>query len=196
MNEYDALAPREDNATTETISRIHTAAVTGLARHARIIISTKGETVANQCIYRAYCSDFDLTFGVESRTQELRAEDELLSSSNTITPTLRLLRLKLVKRPYESTEVSASQCTRLEPVNRDFIRLLQNNNLDIIAIAETWIPRFLSSTLCSYLAATSTNNRDTAGRPHGGVLLFMRPSEQPLFRYTCSFDAVTSYTDT
>lgn len=81
---------------------------------------------------------------------------------------------------------------------RYFIQLLDNNIVDIIAISETWMPRFLSTDQCPYLTATSTNTRDvrTAGHALGGVSLFMRPAQQQLFQFTCSFDAVTAYTDT
>jgi hypothetical protein len=81
---------------------------------------------------------------------------------------------------------------------RYFIQLLDNNNIDIVAVSETWMPRSLSTIQCPYLTATSTNTRDdrTAGHALGGVSLFMRPAEQRLFQYTCSFDAVTAYTVT
>jgi len=72
-----------------------------------------------------------------------------------------------------------------------FTSLLESYELDIIAIAETWHPTFL--THAPYLAATSLNTRiaGTAGHPLGGVSVCLRPTEHHHFTYNTYLDATS-----
>jgi len=72
-----------------------------------------------------------------------------------------------------------------------FTSLLDSYKLDIIAIAETWHPTFL--THAPYLAATSINTRVTgaASHPNRGVSVFLRPAEHHHFTYSTYLDTVS-----
>jgi len=78
-----------------------------------------------------------------------------------------------------------------------FIRLLDSNTLDIVAVAETWFPAFLGRNHSTHLAISSTCTRTSGmtGHPLGGVSLLLRPSDHHLLAYSSTLDSVTASTD-